>query len=185
MTVENKIKSGYWAISTQKHLKQFIVDSPGMGHIGNLNTAGKVGRFLGLIRGNVLIEDMRKIEQMAYSVGINSKYELKTGILPLIADASDQRVELRKDAKGEVIGIAEYLYEPQNVLQISGQALETLSPEPCELITIETMDETKKIPFLQDDLTELLVRKGFTEENVNYTYQLLKQFRLIQLYEKN
>lgn len=72
-----KIKSGYWAISTQKHLKQFRVDSPGMGEIGNLNTAGKVGRLLGMLGGNGIIEDIRKIEQMAFSVGISSKMELQ------------------------------------------------------------------------------------------------------------
>ncbi|WP_342577223.1 hypothetical protein [Psychrobacillus sp. FSL K6-2843] len=185
MSSNEKLKAGYWSISAQKHLKQFTVDSPGIGQLGNLNTAGKVGRFLGVIRGNSLIGNMKKIEQMANSVGINSRLELEKIILPLIEDASDQKIELIKDATGAITGLAEYVFDNTSVLHISGQVLDNLSPDPVELITIETMDETKKIPYLQDELTELLINQGYSEEKVKYAHSLLNQFRLIQIYDKN
>ena len=71
------VKQGYWAIATQKHLRLYAQESPGLGRLGNLNTAGKAGRFLGVIRGNDRITNMDKLQQMAESVGIVSRAELE------------------------------------------------------------------------------------------------------------
>lgn len=185
MSKNERIKAGYWAISTQKHLKQYRPDSLGIGQIGNLNTAGKVGRLLGMVRGNGVINNISKLNQMAFSVGITSTQELQRFILPIIEEASDKQVELIKDTTGQITGIAEYLYTNSNVLEVTGASLEKLSPESQELITIETMDETKKIPFLKDELIELITQKGFDEGKIDYTFNLLKQFNMIQIYDKN
>src|SRR4051794_15913052 len=111
------IKQGYWAIATQKHLRLYSQESPGIGRLGNLNTAGKAGRFLGVIRGNDRITNMDKLQQMAESVGIVSRAELERIILPDIEKASDKRVELIKDAKGDIIGIQEYLLSNNSILE--------------------------------------------------------------------
>ncbi|MFC5591555.1 hypothetical protein ACFPRA_21965 [Sporosarcina soli] len=185
MSKRDIIKAGYWSIATQKHLKQFTIDSPGIGNFGNLSTAGKAGRFLGAIRGNQVIDNIHKLEQMANSVGISSRAELEMIILPYLVSASDQKIELIKDVTGKVTGIAEYLFTNSAVLEISGQLFENLSPTPEEIVTVETMDETKKIPYLQNELTEFLVNKGHSEENINLSYALQKQFKLIQMFNKS
>lgn len=127
MSINNNIRSGYWSISTQKHLKVFKSDSAGLSQLGNLNLTGKVGRFLGVIRGNGQITDMNKIELMANSVGINNKQELHKIVLPELEAASDKRIELIKDITGGITGIAEYVYDNPTVLAISGQVLDRKS----------------------------------------------------------
>lgn len=185
MSSEEKVKLGYWSISTQKHLKQFAVDSPGIGQLGNLNITGKAGRLLGVIRGNGVIDNFQKLEQMANSVGINSRAELEMIILPSLAKASDQQIELIQDVTGKINGVAEYVFTNSKVLEISGQLFENLNPNHLERITIETMDETKKIPYLESELTQKLVTQGFSEKDVSLTYALQKQFKLIQMYDKS
>lgn len=182
---QEKVKAGYWSIATQKHLKQFQIDSAGLSHFGSINTAGKAGRFLGIVRGNGVIQDMNKLVQMAGTVGINSRHELEMIILPTLAEASNKQIELIRDTTGKITGLAEYVFTNSKVLEISGQLFENLYPNECEFVTIETMDETKKIPYLQSDLTQLLVRQGYSEENVSLAYALQKQFKLIQMFEKS
>ncbi|WP_170958543.1 hypothetical protein [Bacillus cereus] len=46
---KEEVKQGYWAIATQKHLRLYAQESPGLEKLGNLNTAGKAGRFLGVM----------------------------------------------------------------------------------------------------------------------------------------
>ncbi|MBS4193218.1 hypothetical protein KHA94_24300 [Bacillus sp. FJAT-49705] len=185
MSTQEKIKAGYWSIATQKHLKQFQVDSAGLSNFGSINIAGKAGRFLGVIRGNGVIENMEKLVQMANTVGINSKHELEMIILPYLAKASDKQIELIKDTTGSITGVAEYVFTNSKVLEISGQLFDNLSPNAFELVTVETMDETKKIPYLQSELTQLLVEQGYSEKDISLAYALQKQFKLIQMFEKS
>lgn len=185
MTIEKKVKAGYWSIATQKHLKQFQVDSAGLSNFGTINIAGKAGRFLGVIRGNGVIENMNKLVQMSNTVGINNRFELEMIILPYLAAASDQQIELIKDTTGRITGVAEYVFTNSKVLEISGQLFENLSPSELELVTVETMDETKKIPYLQSELTQLLVEQGYSEQDVLLAYALQKQFKLIQMFERS
>ena len=58
--MDEKTISGYWAIATQKHLKNFRNDSANMDEFDSLNVSGKAGRFIGMIRGNKEITNMRK-----------------------------------------------------------------------------------------------------------------------------
>lgn len=182
---EQKIKSGYWSIATQKHLKQYTADSTGVGKFGNLNLAGKAGRFLGVIRGNSVIEDMNKLEQMANNVGINSKAELIKIILPELEQASDGQIELIKDNVGQITGIAEYMVNNSEVLAISGQILDNLYPNQVELVAVETMDETKRIPYLQSELCQLLATRGYEERDISLALALQNQYRLIQSFNKS
>nr|WP_278679097.1 hypothetical protein [Clostridium paraputrificum] len=182
---EQKIKSGYWSIATQKHLKQYTADSTGIGKFGNLNLAGKAGRFLGVIRGNSVIEDMNKLEQMANNVGINSKAELIKIILPELEQASDGQIELIKDNVGQITGIAEYMVNNSEVLAISGQILDNLYPNQVELVAVETMDETKRIPYLQSELCQLLATRGYEERDISLALALQNQYRLIQSFNKS
>lgn len=182
---EEKIKSGYWSIATQKHLKQYTADSTGIGKFGNLNLAGKAGRFLGVIRGNSVIEDMTKLEQMANGVGINSKAELIKIILPELEQASDGQIELIKDTTGHVTGLAEYVVNNSEVLAISGQVLDNLYPNQVELVAVETMDATKRIPYLQSELYQLLTGMGYQENDISLAVALQNQYRLLQSFNKS
>lgn len=184
-TKEENVKAGYWAVATQKHLKQFTADSIGLGKFGNLNLAGKAGRFLGVIRGNSIIEDMNKLEQMANGVGINSRAELMKIILPELEQASDKQIELIKDTTGQITGIAEYVYNNSEVLAISGQVLDNLYPTQVELVAIETMDETKRIPYLQGELYQLLTKRGYKEGDILLAIALQNQYKLLQSFSKS
>ncbi|WP_100617892.1 hypothetical protein [Bacillus cereus] len=184
MTKDKKIKAGYWSIATQKHLKQYTADSNGLGQLGNLNIAGKAGRFLGVIRGNNVIDNMEKLMQMANSVGISSKAELVRIILPELEQASDKQVELIKDTSGNITGIAEYVFTNTSVLEIAGQMFENQYPNDIERVSIETMDETKRIPYLQSELFQLLAKQGYKEEHIGLAVALQNQFKLIQTLNK-
>lgn len=183
MPKNEKIKSGYWSIATQKHLKRFRVDATGIQKYDTLNSAGKCGRLLGVLRGNKVIDNYEKVLQMANDVGI-SQLELERIILPDIEKASDQRVKVIKDHTGDIKGIEEYVFTNSDVLEISGQVFDNLGPKSVELVTIDTLDETKKIPYIEAELTEMLTGKGFKEEDIVLAYALQKQFKLIQSYGK-
>jgi hypothetical protein len=184
MLQPNKIKSGYWSIATQKHLKAFTTDSSNFDEFDELNIAGKTGRFLGGIRGNKEINSMKKLQKMANIVGISPK-ELTCIVLPGLERSSDKQVELIKDATGEITGIAEYLFTNESVLEVTGQVFEDSNPSAIQRIAIETMDETKKIPYLQNELIEMLVRTGYKEENIGLAFALQEQFKLIQRTNKS
>ncbi|EPR12047.1 hypothetical protein [Ruminiclostridium papyrosolvens] len=184
MANEDNIKSGYWAIAAHKHIKGFTTDSSNLDEIDNLSTAGKSGRFLGVIRGNREINKIKKLEKMAGSVGIQ-KNELHLVILPKLEEASDQKVEIIRDTSGYITGISEYIFSNQDVLEIAGQVFENQDPSDLERIAINTMDETKKIPYLQNDLIQLLVKQGYAERDIELALALQTQFKLIQKLSKS
>jgi len=184
MSVNDNVKSGYWSISTQKHLKVFKSEAPGLSQLGNLNLTGKVGRFLGVIRGNGQITDLNKLELMANSVGINNRAELLKIVLPELESASDKRIELMRDTVGAITGIAEYVYDNPTVLGISGQVFENQNPTDVERIVIKTMDETKKIPYSQSHLIQILTEQGFNERDVSMSLALQNNFKLIRVLDK-
>lgn len=176
---EELIREGYWSIATQKHLINYTADSSNIDELDSLNVAGKAGRFLGAIRKNKRVENMRKLEKMANNVGI-SRSDLHRIILPEIEKASDGKVELIKNTVGEVTGIQEYLFDNSTVLDISGQVFEQQRPTEIERIAVFTMDETRKIPYLESELSDYLAKSGFTEEGINVSLALQEQFNLIQ-----
>jgi len=180
-----KIKFGYWSVATQKHLKVFQNESTGLSQLGSLHLAGKAGRFLGAIRGNNQIQDINKLLVIANNVGITGIPELVKFILPELERASDGRIELIKDTVGNITGLVEYLFEQSNVLQISGQVFENSNPTDIEKIVVSTMDETKKIPYLQNELTQLLTKENFSERDISLSLALQGQFRLIQILNKS
>lgn len=183
MVEQSKIKSGYWSIATQKHLKEFKTDSSNFDELDKLNIAGKTGRFLGVIRGNNQIRDMKKLEKMANTVGI-SPSELNYIILPKLEKSSEQQVELIRNTAGDIEGIAEYVFTNDEVLGITGQVFEDLNPSEMQRIAIETMDETKKIPYLQNELIETLTKRGYKEKNITLALAIQEQFKLIQRINK-
>lgn len=184
MSEQNKVKSGYWSIATQKHLKEFKTDSSNFDELDKLNIAGKTGRFLGVIRGNGQIRDMKKLEKMANTVGI-SPTELNCIILPKLEKSSDQQVELIRSTTGDIEGIAEYVFTNDKVLDITGQVFEDSNPTEMQRIAIETMDETKKIPYLQNELIKILIERGYKEENISLAFAIQEQFKLIQRINKS
>lgn len=183
--VINRIKEGYWAIATQKHLRLYSQESPGLGRLGNLNTAGKAGRFLGVIRGNDRITNMDKLQTMAESVGIVSRAELERIILPDIEKASEKRIELIKDAKGDITGIQEYLLSNNSILETTGKLFENLNPSDVERASVEAMDETKRIPYFQNELIQILTTKGFTEEMIKLSLILQQDYKLLRMVNKS
>jgi len=183
MSDNYKLKAGYWAIATQKHLQEFKTYSPNLNKFDTLNIAGKTGRLLGVIRGNGKIENMLKLEAMANTVGI-SPSELNLIVLPKLEKDSDKQVELIRDSDGTITGVSEYVFDNRSVLEIAGQVFENSNPSEIQRISIETMDETKKVPYLQNELTELLCEKGFNEKNIISALTFQEQFKLVQKLNK-
>lgn len=175
----DKIKAGYWSVATQKHLKEFKTTTPNLDELDNLNLAGKAGRFLGVIRGNERINNITKLEKMGQSIGI-SKKELHKIILPELVKASDKRIEIKKSITGDIEGVIEYVFNNDEVLEISGQVFDNQNPSNREIITIESMNETKKIPYLEGELISTLMKRGFNEKDILFTLSLQEQFNLIK-----
>lgn len=183
MDNNDKIKSGYWSIATQKHLKMFTQDSANIDEFDNLDLSGKSGMFLSAIRGNGRIDNIQKINKMANTVGIKPR-ELQTIILPEIEKYSDKQVEIIRNSSGDIEGIQEYIFSNRDVLEISGNIFENQHATPIERIAIETMDKTKKLPYLESEIKNILIKDGFTEENINIALQLQNQFKLINILQK-
>lgn len=183
MNKDENIKTGYWSIATQKHLKEFKVDSPNFDELDKLNIAGKTGRFLGAIRGNVSIENIKKLEKMAGLYGIQPT-ELQYIILPKLEEVSEGKVELVKDKTDNITGLREYIYTNEEVLGITGKLFEQQGPTDIQRIAIETMDATKKLPYYQNELIQVLCNEGFKEKDIELSFALQEQFKLVQRLNK-
>ena len=173
------IQEGYWSIATQKHLKGFTTDSANIDELDDLNIAGKAGRFLGAIRRNSKIENIKKLEKMANNVGI-TRSDFHRIILPEIEKASDGKVEIIRDTCGDAIGVEEYLFDNSSVLEIAGKIFEQQNPSEIERIAVSTMDETRKIPYLQSEISNFLSKSGYGEKEISLSLILQEQFGLIQ-----
>lgn len=171
--------NGFWAIAARKHLKEFVDYSDNVDVFDRLNVAGKTGLFLGAIRGNKQLDNIKKIEKMASQVGIKP-IELHKIILPQLVESSDKKIELYKDTSGQVVGIEEYVFDTQSTLEITGKVFEDLDPTDEEIITVDTLEETKKVPYTQSEITEMLARRGFGEDDINIALDVANQFKLIR-----
>lgn len=141
--------------------------------------AGKTGLFLGTIRGNKQLDNMNKIEKMANQVGIKP-IELHKVILPQLEESSDKKVEIIRDKTGNIIGIEEYVFDTQSTLEITGKVFEDLNPTNKEIIAVNTLEETKKVPYTQNEITEKMVQKGFVEDDIKMSLDIADQFKLIR-----
>ena len=178
MDKKNKMIEGYWSVAAEKHLKNYTDESQNLDEIDNLNIAGKAGRFLGTIRGNGTLENIKKIEKMAGSVGIRRNMLHKI-ILPAIEKSTD-KIEIIRDTAGEITGVQEYIFDSDTVLEITGEVFEKQNPNEIERIAIATMEETKKIPYYQRELIDELIKKGYTEQEISIALAIQEQFQLIQ-----
>lgn len=177
--MNDKKNNGFWAIAARKHLKEFVDYSDNADIFDCLNVAGKTGLFLGAIRGNKQLNNVAKIEKMASQVGIKP-LELHKIILPQLEKSSDKRIEVLRDGADRIIGIEEYLFDTQSTLEITGQVFEDLDPSSKEIIAINTLDETKKVPYTQGEITEKMMQKGFKEDDIQITLDVADQFKLIR-----
>ena len=171
--------NGFWSIAARKHLKEFVDYSDNGDIFDCLNVAGKTGLFLGTIRGNKQLDNIKKIEKMASQVGIKP-IELHKIILPQLEESSDKKIEIHRDSLGNVTGIEEYVFDTQSTLEITGKVFEDLNPADKEIITVNTLEETKKVPYTQNEITEIMVQKGFKENDINISLDIADQFKLIR-----
>lgn len=171
--------NGFWSIAARKHLKEFVDYSDNGDIFDRLNVAGKTGLFLGTIRGNKQLDNIKKIEKMASQVGIKP-IELHRIILPQLEESSDKKIEIHRDSLGNVTGIEEYVFDTQSTLEITGKVFEDLNPTDKEIITVNTLEETKKVPYTQNEITEIMVQKGFKENDINISLDIADQFKLIR-----
>lgn len=175
----DKKAMGYWSIAAQKHLKGFMTDSVGLDEYDDIDLAGKAGRFIGSIRGNGQINNIKKIEKIANTVGIKPK-ELHRIILPQIEIATDGQIELIKNSNGDIAGIAEYVFTGDEVISLTGDVFESLNPTDIEYATLETLDHTKKVPYYTSELYDALNKVGFANADIEMALSLQEQFKLIQ-----
>lgn len=178
-------KEGYWAIASQKHLKEYKTDSPNIEELGEIGLAGKAGILMGVIRGNGKIENIQKVEKMATQAGITSKYELKKNILPLIEESSDKQIELIRNAEGEIIGLEENIFDTDTIFNITGNLFENLNPSDTQRIAVTTMEETKKVPYLHNELVENMCNLGYKEKDIELALKLEEQFKLLRRIEQS
>ena len=178
MNDKEKMKAGYWSVAAEKHLKNYTDESQNLDEVDNLNIAGKAGRFIGTIRGNGTIENIKKVEKMAGSLGIR-KSTLHKIILPAIEKSTD-KVEVIRDSSGEIVGVAEYIFDADEALEITGQVFENQNPNKFERIAIATMEETKKLPYYQGELIDKLIKEGYLEHEISISLAIQEQFQLIQ-----
>mgnify|MGYP000504574355 FL=1 len=171
--------NGFWSIAARKHLKEFVDYSDNGDIFDRLNVAGKTGLFLGTIRGNKQLDNIKKIEKMASQVGIKP-IELHKIILPQLEESSDKKIEIHRDSLGNATGIEEYVFDTQSTLEITGKVFEDLNPTDKEIITVNTLEETKKVPYTQNEITEIMVQKGFKENDINISLDIADQFKLIR-----
>lgn len=176
--MDNKLK-GFWAIATRKHLKEFVDYSVNADCFDRLNVSGKSGLFLGSLRGNQQLENIGKIEKMANHWGINP-IELHKVILPQLEKSSDKKVELIRNVQGEITGIVEYIFDVDSALEITGKMFEDLLPVANERILINTLEETKKVPYTQSEVTDKLMNAGYQENDILHTLDAADQFHLIR-----
>jgi hypothetical protein len=179
----DKKVEGYWSIAAQKHLKGFTTDSIGLDEYDNIDLSGKAGRFIGSIRGNGQIKSIEKIEKIGNTVGIKPK-ELHKIILPQIETATKGQVEVFRDNTGNIIGLEEYVFSNDEALSLTGDIFESFNPTDIEFATLETLDQTKKIPYLLSELYDLLSKKGFSDNKIKTAISLQEQFKLIQILNK-
>lgn len=179
LSCDEKMKIGYWSIAAQKHIKKYEVESPNRDEFDAISFAGKVGRFIGIIRGNDEIRSIDKIEKMAGTVGIY-RHELHKLVLPEIKRLTDGQVEVITDSTGDAVGLKEYILGKSRVLEIAGEVFESNRPKDIERIAIETMDMTCKMPHLQSELYDKLMDQGFKENRIDISCILQSQFKLIQ-----
>ena len=170
---------GYWSIAAQKHLKEFVKYGQNLDELDSMSTAGKAGLFLGSIRGNGQINDIKKIEKMANTVGIG-RNELHRIILPQLEDSSHKQIELIKDKAGAIIGLEENVFDSMNTLNITGKVFDDLHPTDIEKIAIESMEETKKVPYRQDELTEIMAKRGYKEQDISLTVDITDEYKLLR-----
>lgn len=171
--------NGFWSIAARKHLKEFVDYSDNADVFDRLNVAGKTGLFLGAIRGNKQLDNIEKIEKMANQVGIKP-IELHKIILPQLEQSSDKKIELHKDSVGKIIGIEEYVFDAKSTLEITGKVFEDLHPTDKEIIAINTLEETKKVPYTQNEIIEKMVKQGFREDDTQITIDIANQFKLLR-----
>ncbi|EGO2710393.1 hypothetical protein IET04_002660, partial [Enterococcus faecalis] len=176
--MEEKVEKGYWAVATQKHLNKFQTNTPNYEEFDALNNSGKAGRLLGLIRGNTRIENMKKLEKLAGTMGIG-KRELKNTILPELEIVTEKKLELRRDSLNEIIGIEEYFLENEEVLSAAGDYFEYMEPEDTERITVQTLASTKRLPTSSSELYSEL-NDGYNEENIEKALAYQEQFMLLK-----
>lgn len=179
----DKKAKGYWSIAAQKHLKGFTTDSVGLDEYDDIDLAGKAGRFIGSIRGSSKITNIKKIEKIGNTVGIKPK-ELHRIILPQIEKAANGQIELIKDTIGDIIGIKEYIFTNDEVISLTGDILESLKPNNIEYATLETLDQTKRVPYLMSELYKILNKSGFNDKDIELSLSLQTQFKLIQKLDK-
>ena len=164
----DKKTKGFWAIAARKHLKEFVDYSENGDIFDCLNVSGKTGLFLGAIRGNKQLDNVEKIEKMASQVGIKP-IELHKVILPQLEQSSDKKIEIKRDITGSINGIEEYVFDTQSTLEITGKVFEDLRPTEKEIIVVKTLEETKKVPYTQNEIVDMMVQEGFKEEDTLVT----------------
>lgn len=179
----DKKTKGYWSIAAQKHLKGFMTDSIGLDEYDDIDLAGKAGRFIGSIRGNGQISSIKKIEKIGNTVGIKPK-ELHKIILPQIEVAAEGQVEIIRDSVGNITGLAEYVFTNDEVISLAGDVFESLNPTSIEYATLETLDNTKKVPYYMSEIYAILNKSGFRDADINIAISLQEQFKLIQKLDK-
>lgn len=180
--MDNKTK-GYWSIATQKHLKGFTTDSIGLDEYDDIDLAGKAGRFISSIRGSGQITSIKKIEKIGNTVGIKPK-ELHRIILPQIETSTNGQVELIRNGTGDITGLAEYVFTNDEVISLAGDVFESLNPTSIEYATLETLDQTKRVPYLMSEIYNILTKSGFKDKEIEVSLSLQTQFKLIQKLDK-
>ncbi|MGD2434060.1 hypothetical protein ACP8H3_08865 [Bacillus velezensis] len=72
------------------------------------------------------------------------------------------------------------MFQNKDVFSITSDFFEYLNPSNIERIAIESLDETKRIPLLENELFTHLEKQGFSEEDISISCFIQEQFKLVQ-----
>lgn len=69
-------------------------------------------------------------------------------------------------------------------MEITGKVFEDLRPTEKEIIVVKTLEETKKVPYTQNEIVDMMVQEGFKEEDTLVTLDVADQFKLVRKLKK-
>ncbi|MFD6694202.1 hypothetical protein ACIBSS_22625 [Micromonospora aurantiaca] len=165
---------GRWLCAIGKHVIRFQQDDQATYVYAILRTSQEADLLMRLRRqGRVTAQ---QVKTFARACGIPVQ-EL-SDILRAQADAG--LLGLDFDARGQLVSLTEEIFTEAAVFKYAAMRFEQRQPEQSERAIVPLMDLLSRLPLDIDQVTDLLVREGFSEPDVREAVDLAASFGLAQ-----
>lgn len=176
-----EIQAGYWVIANHKHLREFKEDAPNRDEFEATDLAGKVGLFLGLIRGHGRVPIKRAVD-LARRAQI-PKAVLLDSVLPNLRKATDGRIDY--DASGSnVTTVEEHVDTESTLFKATSDFYNQLGPSDIDRSSLETLSYTATLPRSQTEAVELLQSLGVSEDRAQLSLKIQEGFGLVKVFKE-